>query len=204
MNNKNFILLYCLIPFISFASDKNTSKGEIYRYQSEGVTIYGDKIPNQSNIRVDSISRRTGIVTSTKRYSDEEIIEIQKKYELERKEQLRAEDERRKNLALLSKYSTEQEIEIKKNIEIDRISEIIQKDIANQVQLEDSISKLKKILEKNPDDKKVESEYKKQNWELNLIQENIERTKKLYNEKLVMYTDDKVRFKKIMQEKILQ
>ena len=197
----NWYIKGTLIALLIGFNVSSIASSNIYRYQNGGSVVYGDKVPDGSSTRVDSISRSTGLVTDVKRYSDEEIA-LQKKQKEEALENKKKEEENfKKNAALLSKYSSIDEIDKRKNEEIERISNDIQKNITLQVNLEDQLKTLKRENERKPDNKKIQLELEKVTKELQTVLDSLERNKKAYSEKLIQYTEEKARYKKILEEK---
>lgn len=202
-------LLFLLFhfPLTSNAQSQNkkppigTTNSEIYRYTQGSSVSYGDKIPNVGNVKVETISKKTGITLDTKRYSDEELeLQRKEKEELEvRKVAKSKEDE--KNKDVLGKYSSLKDIEARKKYELGKISEVIQKDITAQVTLEDQKATLDREINRNPDNKKrLEIEYRMLEKDLEKVKANIELNKSMYFERSTMFDSDKERYIKILED----
>lgn len=174
---------------------------EIFRYERNGVIIYGDKMPNITDIRVDAISRSSGLVTETKRYTNEEIYQKKRKEEELRIAKINQEKEDRLDAELLSRYSSENDIDNRRNIDIERISNAIQKDISSQVHIEEAISNLEKDVKKNPENKKLELQIYRLNKELEFVLENLEKNKKALSDKNRDYAEEKIRYRKVIEKK---
>lgn len=178
----------------------NASHSEIYRYKQNGATVYGDKIPNYSNVTVESISKRTGIILDKKRLSDEELQEKQRiKDEIEvRNAAKKIEDI--ENKELLSKYSSLKDIEDRKKYELTRISEVIQKDITTQVTLQEQMATMDREIKRDPGNKKrLEIEYGIIEKDIAQIKANLELNKTIYFERSSLFDRDKAAYVKILE-----
>lgn len=206
---KGFMGLFPTVLFLSFSahavaqskSPKNDGPKDVYRYEKNGSVIYSDKLPNETNIRVDALSRTTGVVTETKRYTDEEKFRNEQREESLRLERIRQIEEDKLNAELLAKYSSEKDIDTRRDIDVERANLAIQKDINSQVHLEEQISIIQREIARNPSNKKLELELYKSKKDLEVVYENLEKTKKSLSEKTKQYAEDKIRYRKITLKK---
>lgn len=210
--NKKVSILFFLFFVINYSSlinanaqDKskinNGTNSEIYRYIQFGKVFYGDKIPNDSNVKVDAISKKTGIILDTKRFTDEEIIEMKKlKDELEARA-LAKKIEDLENKELLSKYSSLKDIDERKKYELSKISEVIQKDITTQVTLEEQKSTIDREVKRDPkNQKRLEIEYRILEKDILKVKSNLELNKNIYFERSSMFEKDKEKYIKILED----
>lgn len=187
---------------LAFAQKKQMDEPrEIFRYERNGVIVYGDKMPNMADIRVDAISRASGLVTETKRYTNEEIATKERQEQEARLAKINQEREDKLDAELLSRYSSETDIETRRKNDIDRITNAIQKDISLQVHLEEQINTVNREISRNPTNKKLELELYKLNKEMEIILDSLEKNKKTLSEKNRQYAEEKVRYRKIIEKR---
>lgn len=209
----NCIKVFCIIlllPSIFFSSIVNaqtakpkigtSSTSEIYRYTQNGTVVYGDKIPNSTNVKVEAISKKTGVTIETKRFSDEELDEQKKLKEEEIARKILKEKEDSVSREILSRYSSLKDIEDRKKYELSKISEIIQKDITTQVTLEEQKSTLDREIKRNPENKKrLEIEYRTIEKDLEKVKENLELNKGIYFDRSSQFDRDKEVYLRIIE-----
>lgn len=211
MYNKTFLSLMFMssifainVAFIESAQAQNkigtNSNSEIYRYTKGGTISYGDKLPNVGDVRVETISKKTGITLETKRYSDNELEEqrlAKEEYELRK---IAQDQESEKDKDVLAKYSSIKDIDDRKKFELGKVSDVIQKDITSQVTLEDQKSTLDREIKRNPDNKKrLEIEYRLLERELEKVKNNLEINKNIYFQRSTEFDTDRQRYVQIIE-----
>lgn len=187
---------------MSLATVTSAQSSEIYRYKDEkGKIIYTDKIPANLNVKVETLSKRSGIMKGAKQLSQEEAEQLAQKEEQDKQTTKKNGEQLRKDQSLLNMYSSVKDIEDMKKYELDQIDRAIQNDINVVASLSDRKNQLEKEMQKNPKAKEQFSqEYNRISENLDKTNTNLAKNKEMYSQRESKYNQDKSRFVEILKE----
>jgi len=198
--NKKLLVILVGSCFMSTAF----SQSIIYRYTSNGKTVYSDSVPANEQAKIDVLSSKT---MALKRVNEKQLSseQVQEKMEMDKNQKditANSEISKQKDLALLANYSSLDDIEKMKSYELQQINRSIQNDTDVMTTLKDKKAELDNksknaVGNVSPKD---QQEVKDLQQNIDSITANLEKNKKLYDSRDQKYNEDKTRYTSILQK----
>lgn len=189
---------------VSLSSISTTAHSQfVYKRQTQdGKVIYSDHIPPNTKERYDAYSVKN---FSLQKITDRELSEAE--YASVAEERKNAEQkakeeaaQKRKDEALLGTYNSVDDIDRIKKFELGQLDNSIKNDLEMLARLKDTNSVLESQISpnSNPVNNRLLSDKIARNQkDINVINENIDRNRKLYVEKERKFDQEKVRFEDV-------
>lgn len=177
------------------------------RVDAQGKTIYSDHIPANAKERYEAYSSKTlSLQKVTEReLSESEYMLADRDKRSAEQEQIKADIQRKKDESLLGTYNSLDDIARMKKFELNQLDNSIKNDIEMLARLRDTNSVLDEQIKANKgnttNERLLEDRSVKNDKDISVLQENIERNRKLYVEKENKYNEDRARFEEVLKTK---